>query len=140
MSSCYTANKATRQVWKAQGFHPEVVANICADLYTSPDSVFANEVLLKGDTTIVTDTFSETDTVLKTVYKYIYSTQHTTDTLLRNKYIQVNNRAAEKAFQNKLTAAGNKLASEMRAVKLWRLAAIIAITIIAVYTALRIWL
>lgn len=140
LSSCYTANKATRQVWKAQGLHPQVVAKACSSLYAAPDSVFANEVLLKGDTIIIADTFLQTDTISNTIYKYVNSTAHTTDTLLRNKYVQVHNKAIEQVLRTELNDAGNKLAAEARALKLWRLTAIICIAIIAVYIAIRTWL
>lgn len=33
LSGCYTANKATKQVVKAQVHYPEVLAGICGDLY-----------------------------------------------------------------------------------------------------------
>ena len=140
LASCYTANKATRQVWKAQGFYPQVVAKACGSLYTTPDSVFANEVLLKGDTIIVSDTFLQTDTVSHTLYKHIYHTLHTTDTLVRNKFVQARNKALEQALQAELTNMSNKLAGETRAMKLWRLAALICIGIIAIYIAIRTWL
>ncbi|RYE25088.1 MAG: hypothetical protein EOP51_05210 [Sphingobacteriales bacterium] len=137
LTSCYSANKAKRQVWKAQAYHPEVVAGICNDIYPAHiDSSFTSEIFLKGDTLVLIDTLLSIDTT--TALKYIFRTVKSTDTIVRSKSVQVYNKAEKVIMENKLATVYTELVQSKEMLKVWRLIAIICGVLICICLLIRV--
>lgn len=66
VSSCYSPKKATRQVLKAQTYHPEVVAKACADLFPIKETTVTKIVTKEGKTdTVANYVLVDCDSVVK---------------------------------------------------------------------------
>lgn len=104
LSGCYTANRAIRQVIKAQAYHPGVVAALCGSLYPpltiAKDSIVYKEgdvQYLSPDTLSVDCDTVTTETVLRIPCP---PCPYRVDSFYRYTERQVENRAAIAALQH----------------------------------------
>ncbi len=140
LSSCYSANKALKQTLKAQALYPEVLANACNNIYNRPDSIYTHELVIKGDTILLLDTVVNYDTINNIKHAYIHRTIHTTDTIVKTRFVQVSDKAALHLLQSQLAAANAELIKQTQLLKIWRTAAIVCGFLILIWIVIRLWL
>lgn len=136
-TGCYTERTAQRQVDKAHHRYPMVPAKFCAEHYDPTDSTHVIKEYIQGEDIVFTDTVTEvmnlTDTV--TIVKYVTRTVKTTDTLRDTKYVQVENKAAVKVLEDKLTSETLRAGQFEQSRSTWRLWCCIGWGIIGVAVA-----
>jgi hypothetical protein len=115
MCGCYTHRTAVKQVTKAQVHFPNVVSNVCGNLYPPKDSTITELKYVEGEPVFFTDTFfvdcdsvvSANNTPIKKTLNYSkpniiripYSQGVRVDTFYKDKKVYTENTAKVQALQ-----------------------------------------
>lgn len=104
-TSCYTAKQAQRDIIKADLNHPIVTSGFCAEKFPPKEKITERTKFIKGETIIKKDTITiDCDSVVsdKTQTNKVlveYNTIYQTDTIVKEKIIQIENTAKTKNFE-----------------------------------------
>jgi len=144
LSSCYTANKATKQVVKAQAYYPELVAGLFADWYPPLEFTRDSFIYIPGSTITIPSPvkYVDCDSIAKANKKAggeekagkvpcdCPPSTKQVDTFWRVKEVQVANKAREKQLADQVEKLQIKNTSQSTTNRyLW-----IAVAILGIYT------
>jgi S-adenosylmethionine:tRNA-ribosyltransferase-isomerase (queuine synthetase) len=100
---CNSEKRATRKLLKADLLNHTAVAQYCGSKFPPKDSIYEHETFLQGDTIVFNDTSVIHDTVTGNTERIVTRTVFRTDTLLKDKFVQVANTAMIEAQQATIT-------------------------------------
>lgn len=103
--SCYTTNKAKKQVSKAHALKPNVTAELCTSFYPTKDSIIESIKIINGKNDTLTYTVNDTVVKNDTVYIYLDRTKYInrTDTI-KSTFVQYKESTSKLIhYQNQIT-------------------------------------